>query len=403
MDAEAQRENTTHHTIVVVGGGTGGLSVAARLLAAEPDLDVAIVEPSDKHYYQPIWTLVGGGVFGREVSEREEADFIPDGATWIREAVERFEPEAHAIVTKEGTRITYSQLVVAAGIQLDWDRIEGLEGHLGQDGICSNYLYSTVESTWEFLRGMREGNAVFTFPSTPIKCAGAPQKIMYLADDHLRRSGVRDRCEVIYAAASPGIFGVERYARPLRKIVERKQILTHFQHDLVAVRPETKQAVFRNLVSDDELVLDYQLLHIVPPQSAPDFIKQSPLADAAGWVEVDAFNLQHVRYPDVFALGDCSSLPCSRTGAAIRKQAPVLVENLLAYRQQQELVGAYDGYASCPLVTGYGKLILAEFGYGGVPMESFPFDQSRERYSMYALKAYALPEMYWNGMLRGRM
>ena len=399
----ADRENTTHHTIVVVGGGTGGLSVAARLLAAEPDLDVAIVEPSDKHYYQPIWTLVGGGVFDKSISEREEADYIPDGATWIREAVATFEPDDHALVTTKGTRITYDQLVVAAGIQLDWDRIEGLEGHLGTNGICSNYLYSTVESTWEFLRGMKSGNAVFTFPSTPIKCAGAPQKIMYLADDHLRRAGVRDRCEVIYAAASPGIFGVERYARSLRKIVERKGILTHFQHDLVAVRPEAKQAVFRNLTNDDELVLDYELLHVVPPQSAPDFIKQSPLADAAGWVEVDAFSLQHVRYPDVFSLGDCSSLPCSRTGAAIRKQAPVLAENLLAHRAQRELGGAYDGYASCPLVTGYGKLILAEFGYGGVPMESFPFDQSRERYSMYALKAYALPEMYWNGMLRGRM
>lgn len=392
-----------HHSIVIVGGGTGGLSVAARLLNEDPTLDVAILEPSDKHYYQPIWTLVGGGVFPKEISERDEADYIPDGATWIREAVATFEPEARALVTQQGTRLTYDQLVVAAGIQLDWHKIEGLEGHLGKAGICSNYLYSTVESTWEFLRGMKRGNAVFTFPSTPIKCAGAPQKIMYLADDHLRRAGVRDDCKVIYASASPGIFGVERYAKSLRKIVERKQIETHFQHDLVAVKPDLKKAVFRDMANDAEVELDYELLHVVPPQSAPDFIKQSPLADAGGWVEVDQFSLQHTRYPDVFSLGDCSSLPCSRTGAAIRKQAPVLVENLLAHRKHQALQGAYDGYASCPLVTGYGKLILAEFGYGGVPMESFPFDQSKERYSMYALKAYALPEMYWNGMLRGRM
>ncbi len=271
-----------HHSIVIVGGGTGGLSVAARLLNEDPTLDVAILEPSDKHYYQPIWTLVGGGVFPKEISEREEADYIPDGATWIREAVATFEPEARALVTQQGTRITYDQLVVAAGIQLDWHKIEGLEGHLGKDGICSNYLYSTVESTWEFLRGMKRGNAVFTFPSTPIKCAGAPQKIMYLADDHLRRAGVRDDCKVIYASASPGIFGVERYAKSLRKIVERKQIETHFQHDLVAVKPDLKKAVFRDMANDAEVELDYELLHVVPPQSAPDFIKQSRSPTPAG-------------------------------------------------------------------------------------------------------------------------
>jgi sulfide:quinone oxidoreductase len=394
---------SAHHAIVIVGGGTGGLCVAARLRDLDPQLDICLIEPSEKHYYQPIWTLVGGGVFPKEISERAEADYVPDGVTWLREAVATFEPEQRAVVTAQGTRVTYEQLVVAVGIQLDWHKIEGLNGHLGENGICSNYLYSTVESTWKTLQAMQRGNAVFSFPSTPIKCAGAPQKIMYLADDHLRRRGVRGNCEVIYASATPGIFGVERYAKPLRKVVERKGIRTHFQHDLVAVRPDEKKAVFKNLAGGDQLVLDYELLHVVPPQSAPDFVKQSPLADAGGWVEVHQHTLQHARYPDVFSLGDCSSLPASRTGAAIRKQAPVLVENLLAHRASRELAASYDGYASCPLVTGYGKLILAEFGYGGVPMETFPFDQTRERYSMYALKAYGLPEMYWNGMLRGRM
>ncbi|MCB9914474.1 MAG: NAD(P)/FAD-dependent oxidoreductase [Planctomycetes bacterium] len=394
---------TQHHSIVIVGGGTAGISVAARLLLADPALDVAIVEPSTKHYYQPLWTLVGGGVFSREITERDEADYIPAGATWIRARVAGFDPDAKRVELEGGEHLTYDQLVVAAGIQLDWHKIAGLEGHLGKDGICSNYTYETVESTWATLQAMKSGNAVFTFPSTPIKCAGAPQKIMYLADDHLRRSGVRDKCEVIYASASPGIFGVEHYAKPLRKVVERKGIQTHFKKDLVEVRPAKKEAVFRDLDGGAELVLSYELLHVVPPQSAPDFVKRSPLADAAGWVEVDQYTMQHVRHPDVFSCGDCSSLPASRTGAAIRKQAPILADNLLAHRGGQPITGHYDGYASCPLVTGYGKLILAEFGYGGKVMETFPFDQRQERYSMYALKAYGLPELYWNGMLRGRL
>ncbi|MCA9680304.1 MAG: NAD(P)/FAD-dependent oxidoreductase [Myxococcales bacterium] len=389
--------------MVIVGGGTGGLSVAARLAAALPPGSIALIEPSDKHYYQPIWTLVGGGVFDKTVSERDEADYVPDGVVWIQDRVQAFEPDAKVVVTGSGERVGYDQLVVALGIQLDWHKIDGLDGTLGRDGVVSNYRFDLVDSTWQTLRTITEGNAIFTFPSTPVKCAGAPQKIMYLADEQLRRRGVRDRVPVIFASAGKGIFGVERYARSLRKIVARKGIETHFRHELVAVRPKSREAVFRGLDDGGELILPYSMLHVVPPQSAPDVIKQSPLADGAGWVEVDKHHLQHVRYPDVWSLGDCSSLPTSRTGAAVRKQAPVLVENLLAYRDGRAPTASYDGYSSCPLVTGYGKLILAEFDYDGRPQESFPFDQSQERYSMWALKAFGLPEMYWNGMLRGRM
>jgi sulfide:quinone oxidoreductase len=389
--------------IVIVGGGTGGISVAARLATELPAGSVAIVEPSDKHYYQPIWTLVGGGVFDKSISERPEADYIPDGVVWIRDAVAAFDPAAKQIVTRGGERIGYEQLVVALGMQLDWNKIEGLPAALGKDGIVSNYRYDLVDKTWQTLQTIEQGNAIFTFPSTPVKCAGAPQKIMYLADDHLRKRGVRSQTPIIFASAGKAIFGVEHYAKTLRKVVARKQIDTLFRHELVAVRPESREAVFKNLDDGSDRILKYAMLHVVPPQSAPDVIKQSALADQAGWVEVDRSTLQHVRFPDVWSLGDCSSLPTSRTGAAIRKQTPVLVENLLAYRAGKPLTGAYDGYSSCPLVTGYGKLVLAEFDYDGKPAESFPFDQSQERYSMWALKAYGLPELYWNGMLRGRM
>jgi sulfide:quinone oxidoreductase len=333
---------------------------------------------------------------------RPEADFIPPGVTWIREGARELLPDEHTVVTSSGQRLRYEQLVVAAGIQLDWHKIQGLDGHLGKGGIVSNYAYDLVDKTWEALSRFEGGNAVFTFPGTPVKCAGAPQKIMYLADDHLRRRGVRERSKVIWVSAGERIFGVPKYRSALEKVVARRQIETHWRHELTAVRPQSREAVFRPCGGGDELVVRYDLLHVVPPQSAPDLVKKSPLAGAAGWVDVHKHTLQHVKYPDVFSLGDCSSLPTSRTGAAIRKQAPVLVENLLAHRAGRPLTGHYDGYTSCPLVTGYGKLILAEFDYDSKPAESFPFDQGQERYSMWALKAYALPEMYWNGMLRGR-
>lgn len=390
------------HQVLIVGGGSGGLSVAARLRNLPHPPEVSIIEPSEHHYYQPLWTLVGAGLFDKEITRRAQSDYIPEGAKWLKTRAIGFDPEQNAVFTEDGQRHNYQYLVVALGMQLDWHKIEGLAGNIGKNGICSNYAYETVDSTRAALSNFKSGNAVFTFPATPVKCAGAPQKIMYLTDDVLRRTGRRDRARVIYAASGPAIFGVQKYARSLAKVVERKNIDTMFRHDLIAVDANKKQAIFKQLERGDEVAVPFELLHVTPPQSAPDVVKQSRLANADGWVDVHKHTLQHTRYPNVFGLGDSSSLPTSRTGAAIRKQAPVLVSNLQALREGRMMTASYDGYASCPLVTGIGKLILAEFDYDGKPAESFPFDQSKERFSMYMLKAYALPDLYWNGMLRGR-
>ena len=393
---------STHHSILIVGGGTGGITVAARL-ANEGVRDIALIEPSETHYYQPLWTLVGGGVFPKEVTARRTADFVPDGVTWIRDAAESFDPEKNTVKTQGGETLTYDYLVVAMGLKLDWHEVKGLEGHVGKDGICSNYSYQTVDSTWRFIRDFKGGDALFTFPKGPIKCGGAPQKIMWLAEHYFERQGIRDRCRISFCTHGASIFGVEKYRRALEKLVEARGIEMRTAHTLVEVRPSAREAVFHKHDTDEEVVLHYDLIHVTPPQSPPEVLKRSPLVNDDGYVEVDKYSLQHLRYPNVFSLGDCSSLPTSKTGAAVRKEAPVLVENLLAHREGRALTARYNGYTSCPLVTGYGRLILAEFDYDGNPVESFPFDQAQERYSMYALKAYALPEMYWHGMLRGRM
>ena len=391
------------HDVLIIGGGTAGITVAAQLLQQEAAPKVTIVDPSKTHDYQPIWTLVGGGVFPREVSRRAMSEVMPRGVNWIRDRVTGFNPEKNEIQTEGGKTLGYNELIVAAGIQLDWDAVKGLPDAINKGGVCSNYGYDKVPYTWETIQAFQGGNAIFTCPATPIKCAGAPQKIMYLAEEMFRRRGIREQANVIYASATAGIFGIPKYAQALNKIVEERNIQTQFSKNLVEVRPETREAVFRDVNGSEELVLKYDMMHVTPPQGAPSFIKESPLANAEGWVDVDKHTLQHTKFRNVFSLGDCSSLPCSKTGAAVRKQAPALVENMIAFRAEKPLTGHYDGYASCPLVTGYGKVILAEFGYDGVIMETFPFDQAQERYSMYALKAYGLPNLYWHGMLQGRM
>ncbi|HEX5102883.1 MAG TPA: FAD/NAD(P)-binding oxidoreductase, partial [Pirellulaceae bacterium] len=395
-------EYKDQYEVLIVGGSTAGITVAAQLRRKLRSYDLAIVEPAAKHYYQPLWTLVGAGVFRKEWSERAQSAFIPPGADWIQESVAEFHPDENAVVTTAGRKIGYEHLVVALGIQIDWGKIPGLKEGLGSNGLCSNYSYQHVDYTWDCIRNFRGGTALFTMPNTAVKCGGAPQKIMYLAEDHFRRSGVRDESQVIFASAQGSLFAVEKYRKTLEKIVERRGIETRFGHNLVELRPDAKEAIFEHLGTHERVVIPYDMAHVTPPMSAPDVIKQSPLANSGGWVDVDKFTLQHPRFANVFALGDCSGLPTSKTGAAIRKQAPVVVKNLLAAREQQPLTATYDGYTSCPIVTGYGRLILAEFDYEGKPQETFPFDQSKERLSMYLLKAYALPRLYWDGMLRGR-
>lgn len=395
-----------HHKIVIVGGGNAGISVAAQLLNKNKGLDVAIIEPSEKHYYQPAWTLVGGGVFNIRKTVRQEKDVMPKNAKWIKAGVAAFEPENKAVILQDGSRVSYDFLIVAPGIQLNWSEVKGLKENLGKNGVCSNYSYETAPYTWECIKNLKSGKAIFHNPHTLVKCGGAPHKIMYLAADYFRRNGLSDKIKIEYWSGGTKLFGVPKYEKTFLEVVKRNNISLNFFVKLVEIDGMNKRAKFIGFGEhnkDQEYWVDFDMIHVTPPQSAPDFIRNSPLANAAGWVDVDKYTLQHLRYPEIFSLGDASSLPTSKTGAAVRKQAPVLVANVLAAIEGKKLPSKYEGYTSCPVVTGYGKLVLAEFDYSNEPRETFPIDQSQERWSMYQLKRRVLPWLYWNQILKGKM
>jgi sulfide:quinone oxidoreductase len=395
-----------HHKILIVGGGTAGIVVAAQLHRAGQS-DIAILEPSERHFYQPLWTLVGAGAAPRAETVGREADYIPAGVTWIKDAAAEVEPDSNRITTASGAKIGYDFLVAAPGIQLNWDGIPGLREALKRDNVSTNYTFDMAPRTWAAISAFRGGVALFHMPGTPIKCPGAPQKIMYLAADRFRRAGIS--AQVIYGSTPPSIYGIKEYAAVLNRVIERYGIDARYSHDLIEIHPDKNEAVFqiKNGPGDSRVTIPYDFLHVVPPQSAPDFIRRSPLASPAagalGWIEADQYTLRHKRYANVFALGDAAGTPNSKTGASAMKQAPVVVANLLAAIAGKETTARYNGYVACPIVTGYGKMLLCEFDYGGKPSPTIPLiDTMRERYDMWLLKRYGLPWLYWHVMLRGR-
>ncbi len=390
-----------HHRVVIVGGGTAGISVAARLRRRGIE-DVVLVEPSSAHYYQPLWTLVGAGVTAVERTRRPESSVVPRGIRWVQDAVETIDPDAQEIVTRAGARIGYDALVLCPGIELAWDRVPGLAEAMETPFASTNYTVELAPKTSDLVRKFRGGDALFASPGTPIKCPGAPQKAAYLSSDLWKRAGTLGAVNVTFATGAGGIFGVPEFARVLEGVVRRYGIDTKFAHELLRVDPDGRTATFAT--GDGEVELHYDLLHAVPPQRAPAFVRASPLGGegAFGWVPVDRHRLNHVRHPNVFSLGDVCDAPTSKTGAAIRRQAPVVVANLLAHLDQREPTARYDGYAACPFTTARGKMVLAEFDYSLSPHPTIPLiDTQRERTDMWLVKRFGLPAFYWHLMLRG--
>ena len=395
---------TAKHQVLIIGGGTAGITVAARLLR-KGYTDVAVIEPSDKHYYQPLWTLVGGGQAKASATERPEASVMPKQATWIRKAASEFDPEANTVTCDDGSAYSYDVLVVCPGIQLDWNKTEGLPEALGRNGVSSNYRFDLAPRTWDFIRGTRSGSAVFMMPSGPMKCAGAPQKIAYLAADYWSKQGVLNKIDVHLVVPTPRIFGIPAIADNLDKVIADYGIQLHALSEVTAIDADSRKVTVSAMgEGGTDTTLPFDMLHAVPRQSAPDWIKTSRLStgEPTGYVEVDKHTMQHVRYPNVFALGDAGSTPNSKTGAAIRKQAPAVVENIDAHLKGRPLTGSYDGYASCPIVTSAHDMLLAEFDYDFKLQPSFPgLDPTKPHRAYWYLKKYGLPFMYWNLMLKG--
>ena len=394
--------------VVIVGAGSGGIAAAASLLKRKGDLRIALIDPAESHYYQPGWTMVGGGVFNNTQTKRNMRDLIPHNVSWIKQSVVGFTPTENTVQLDNEQSLHYQQLIVAPGLVLNWDGIKGLEESLGKNGVTSNYSYEHSAYTWELVKGLKKGRAIFTQPPMPIKCAGAPQKALYLSGDHWYRTGALKDISIDFFNAGGVLFGVAAYVPALQSYIDKYKAKTHFNHTLVEVDGANKRAYFKSSEAGKEnevICEEFDMIHVCPPQKSPEFVAKSALADAGGWLDVDQFSLQHKKFANVWGLGDVMNTPNAKTMAAVRKQVPVVAANIINTLKGQELQAGYDGYGSCPLTVERGKIVLAEFGYGGKLLPSFPsflLNGTRPTWAAWILKKDMLPAIYWHAMLKGR-
>ncbi|GJM32693.1 MAG: pyridine nucleotide-disulfide oxidoreductase [Saprospiraceae bacterium] len=411
----------THHQVLIIGGGTGGIMAAAQLKKQQPQLTIGLIDPAETHYYQPAWTLVGANTYKFEDTARPMKSLIPKGVNWIKEYANKFEPEQNKVITKNGNEYLYDYLVVCPGLKNDTSLVEGLSEAIDKGVVCSNY--TDPKHTWEVIKNFKGGTALFTQPTTPIKCGGAPQKIMYLAAEAFKRNGVHKKTNIVFATPGTVIFGIKSIAKTLMEVVDRHDISLNFGYKLVAVDGKAQIAWYEmadhekyynkkdniKVIKDgDRIGIKFDMMHLAPPQTAPEFIKNSPFALDTGWMNVDKHTLQSPDYRNVFGLGDVCGLPTAKTGAAIRKQTPIVVANILKLMEINAITNKqYNGYSSCPLVTGYGKMVLAEFDYDQnfTPdpklKQMLVFNSDKEHWRLWMLKKYILPYLYWNKMMKG--
>lgn len=444
VPTEAQASSSAKAKIVIVGGGLAGMSTAARFTRNLDNPDITVIEPGEMATsYQPGQTLVGGGVWEGEAVDYKTDDFVPDGTTLIKEKAVEFDPENNTLTTSSGKKISYDYLIVAAGLKLDFGAIEGLgitdtitsrgddtavRKVVGKNGISSIYFANGAIDTWtnmqQFVADAKSGKkvqGVFTHPNTPIKCGGAPKKIMYLTDARLREAGddARANAELTFYPNGGKMFGVPEYHDAIKAQFEERDMKWHYKHNLIKVDTAKKIATFDKhgekkgaydedleeyemITTHENVEVPFDFLHITPPMKAAEEIANSPIGSKAGWVPVDKETLQHVKYPNVFSLGDIAGVPMGKTGGSARKQYKVVVDNVIALMEGKEIEAKYAGYTVCPLITSLGTVMLAEFDWTAKPTPSFPLDPTQERWIWWLLKVYALKPMTQYGMLSGR-
>ena len=418
-------ESKAKAKIVIVGGGAAGITMAAYLSDMLRYDDITIIEPNETHCYQPGYTLIAADVFTPEEVARPTKTLIPSQVKWLKDSVLELNPDNNTLLTAHNGKVSYDYLVLVPGCQMDFNLVEGITREtLGEGNVHCMYDYNGARICRDAIRKLpelKEGRLIFTNTYTKIKCGRAPKKIRLLTDDNLRKHKIRDQFDIRYFANQNELMKPKVFGDRLIDIFKERDIEVNYRHRLASVDTLAKKAVFDVLpepsaaplaldVNYEKVTVDFDFLHFIPPMSAPDFVKNSVVAvpvdksNQGGWVKVDKGTMVHATYKNIISLGDVAGLPTSKTGAAIRMQAPIAAANLVSLIEGKEPILKYNGYSACPIVTDYGKVLMCEFGYDDKLMPTIPWlDPAVERGMWWLLKVHGLKPMYYHGMLKGLM
>ena len=416
-------ESTAKAKIVIVGGGAAGITMAAYLSDMLRYVDVTLIEPNEIHHYQPGYTLIAADLFSPDEVAKKTAKLIPDHVKWLKDSVTELNPDHNSLATSSNGKIAYDFLVLVPGCQMDFNLVAGLSREsLGEGNVHCIYDFKGAALCRDAIKQLgvsRAGRLLFTNTYTKIKCGGAPKKICLITEDYLRKRGLRRNFEISYFANQNELMKPKVYGDRLIKIFGERDISVKYKHRMTSVDTSARKAVFELLpepsanpialdANYEKRVVDYDFLHFVPPMSAPDFVKNSPVSvpidknNQGGWVKVDKETLIHAKFKNIISLGDVAGIPTSKTGAAIRKQAPIAAANLVSIMEGKAPQLKYNGYSACPIITEYGKVLMCEFGYDDKLLPSIPFlDPALERGMWWMLKVHGLKPMYYQGMLKG--
>ncbi|WP_298802904.1 FAD/NAD(P)-binding oxidoreductase [uncultured Lentibacter sp.] len=408
--SQAQAPIPTRANILILGAGAAGTALANRLVERLEGASITLVDGRPAHWYQPGFSLIAAGLKPASYSVSQTADWLPAGVTLKQDWAANIDPEARKVALVGGEVLSYDYLIVATGLTLDHDAIEGFSlDMVGENGIGALYAGPDYAAkTWTAASKFTQegGVGLFTRPATEMKCAGAPLKHTFLIDDLARKTGARGKMEMHYMANNNSLFGVPIVSEKVRMLFEDRGIAPDYSHVLKGIDAGAKRARFDT--PEGTVERDYDYIHVIPPQRAPDVVRQSGLSWAdkwvdQGWVEVDKASLRHLRYPDVFALGDVAGVPKGKTAASVKWQVPVVEEHLVAQIAGDTTDAAYNGYTSCPLITQVGRAMLIEFDYNNNLTPSFPgiIAPLEELWISWLMKEVALKATY-NAMLRGK-
>jgi sulfide:quinone oxidoreductase len=412
QQAQAKKQSSNAN-ILIIGGGAAGLAMANRFSHSLEGATITMVGARKEHLYQPGQTLVASNIWNKERTITQTKDWLPNDVNWITKDALTFNPDNKSVTLNDGQQLTYDILILATGCQLNYEDIEGMSVDLiGQQGIGSVYAGPTgAENTNKMIKEYiekGEGNAIFTLSNTPIKCAGAPLKMLFTSLDRFEQSGKRDNLDVSFVTPYKNkVFSIPYYNEFVLNRWQEQGVNFQDERNLTAIDAANKVVTFTKPDGSKEKQ-DYEFIHVVPPMSAPDAIRNSELVWKTGgmagnWVEVDQYHMQHLRYPEIFAIGDVAGVPFGKTAASVKLQAPVVEQNVLSFLAGKELQADYNGYTSCPLITAIGKAMLVEFGYGGKLLPSFPFiSPTEESWAVWIMKEKMLQPAYY-AMLNGKV